>query len=347
MAILILIFVSQRFVDYLADASVGDLSSALVLKLLSLKTINSLMIILPLSLFLAVLLSFGRLYKDHEMIVMAACGVSVRTVFKIVFRFSIVIAFIVAAISLLVAPWAEEQAYRIQDQQKNSSELSGIAAGRFTESSASDGVIYVEDLRNKGEEMINVFMQSEKGDSQSVLSSARAYESVDEDNGGRFIVMVDGYRYEGTPGERDFKMIKFKEHGIRITENTSPPTFRKLRASPTINLVKAGGVEELTELHWRISMPLSAVLLALLAVPLSRTLPRQGRYGKLFTAILVYVIYSNLMGVAQTWMERGMVPVSVGMWWVHLCVLAGILILLSRQYGAKWVTNALLGRAQG
>lgn len=342
--VLLLIFISNRFIGFLADASMGELSSDVILRLLTLKTLGSMVIILPLALFLSILLAFSRLYKDNEMVAMAACGVSVRRIYGAVSMFAFFIALIVALISFYLAPWAEEESYRIQDIEKSSTELGGIVPGRFTETSTSEGVIYVSEVSQDRATMKDVFIQTEREGQQVILSSKSAHQLVDQKTGDRYIVLVDGYRYEGVPGKPDFKIIKYQQHAMRIEEQQIIQSYRKNRARPTASLIGSDDSRDIAELQWRISMPLSVMLLAILAVPLSRTTPRQGRYAKLFVAVMIYVIYNNLLGIANSWVEDGKLDAAIGMWWVHLALLFGVWLLLVFQYGFVWVLRAMVGR---
>lgn len=342
--VLLLIFISNRFIGFLADASVGELSSDVILRLLTLKTLGSMVIILPLALFLSILLAFSRLYKDNEMVAMAACGISVRKIYGTVSVFAFLIALVVAMISFYLAPWAEEQSYRIQDIEKSSTELGGIVPGRFTETEMAEGVFYASEFSQDRSHMRDVFVQTERDGQQVILSSRTARQLVDQKTGDRYIVMEDGYRYEGIPGKPDFKIIKYDQHAMRIEEQQIIQSYRKHRALPTVSLIGSDDSRDIAELQWRISMPLSVILLALLAVPLSRTTPRQGRYAKLFVAIMIYVIYNNLMGISNSWVEDGTLAAIVGMWWVHLSLLFGVWLLLVSQYGFMWVIKAMVGR---
>jgi len=342
--VLLLIFISNRFIGLLANVSGGELSSSVILRLLTLNTIGSMVIILPLALFISILLAFSRLYKDNEMVAMAACGVSVRKIYGVVMIFAFFTAIVVALISFYLAPWSEEQNYRIQDIEKSSTQLGSIVPGSFTATQSAEGVIYVSEFSQDRATMKDVFVQTERDDLQVILSSKTAHQVIDQKTGDRYIVMVDGYRYEGVPGKPDFKIIKYEQHAMRITEQQIVQSYRKHRARPTASLIGSDDGGDIAELQWRISMPLSAILLALLAVPLSRTTPRQGRYAKLFVAVMIYVIYNNLLGIANSWLEDGKVSAAVGMWWVHLSLLFGIWVLLVSQYGFLWILKSMVGR---
>ena len=351
--VLLLIFLSNRFVYYLADASTGALSSDVILTILMLKTLDALVIMLPLALFLSVLIAFSRLYKDSEMVAMLACGVSISRIYKTVFLLAVFVAMIVSLITFYIAPWATEQTYRIQDREKAAATMAGIASGRFTVPTSSEGVFYAEHISDDQSELRDVFIHSERDGQQVILSASQGRHLVKESSGDRYLELQDGFRYEGLPGSSDFTITKFKTHAIRIQEQEVVRSNRKHKAYPTNDLLNPEirrqfaqehhrNFEDLrrydvAELHWRLAMPLSTILLALLAVPLSKTNPRQGRYAKLFVAILVYFIYSNLMGVGRTWIERDVIVQAAGLWWAHGSILLLTGIMLYKQYGMSWL----------
>jgi len=354
--VLLLIFLSNRFVYYLADASMGALSSDVILTILILKTLDALVIMLPLALFLSVLIAFSRLYKDSEMVAMLSCGVSIGRIYKTVFLLAVFVAMIVSLITFYIAPWATEQTYQIQDRERAAATMAGIASGRFTAPSSSEGVFYAEHISNDHTELSDVFIHSERDGQQVIISATYGRHFIKKSSGDRYLELQDGYQYEGLPGSSDFTITKFKTHAIRIQEQEIVRSNRKHKAYPTSELLdpelrRQFAIEhhqsfaglrryDVAELHWRLAMPLSTILLALLAVPLSRTNPRQGRYAKLFVAILVYFIYSNLMGVGRTWIEREVIVQAAGLWWTHGCVLLLTGILLYKQYGISWLRSS-------
>jgi len=342
--VLLVIFLSNRFIRILADASAGDLASEYVLTLLAMKALTVLVIILPLGLFMATLLGLSRLYKDSEMTALAACGVSVREIYRSVIGLALVVAATVAAVSFYIAPWAEEENYRLRDAQQSQSLLTGLVAGRFTEPSGADGVMYFERMSADGQFMQEVFIQQRKPGAAEVVLSAHHGRRWQDETGAQYLVLLDGYRYEGLPGEADFKIIRFKEHAVRIEAREVAPSQRKQRARPSADLIGSDDPADVAELQWRVSMPLSVLLLALLAVPLSRTSPRQGKYAKLFVAVLIYLIYNNLLGVSNSWVALGRLAPGIGMWWVHLALLFSVWALFVRQYGLGWVLSSMFGR---
>ena len=338
--VLFLIFVSSWFARLLGQVAAGSTQIDMIFLLLSLKSIDALMILLPLAFYLAVLLAFGRLYEDSEMTAMLACGVSLIRVTKLVFWMGLGFALIVGVISLYFGPLAKAERYKLQDKMSAATGLDAIAAGQFRELGGGDVVFYVEKLSEDGRSMENVFIQGLRQGNLNLMVAERAHQRAAQ-NGSRYLVLQDGYRYEGTPGAADFRIIKYREHEVLIEEPEMVLEMNQTSTLPTKILWQSDSTWHKAELQWRLSMPVSALLLALLAVYLSRTNPRQGRYAKFFLGILVYVIYSNLMGVARTWVERGKVDPLIGVWWVHALLLIVVLILMVRHAGG---VRALLSR---
>lgn len=331
--VLTLIYLGNRFIIFLSDAATQGVPIRIILSLLFLKSLGAMVVVLPMALYLAILFVFGRLYRDSEMTALTACGVSMGHIVRTVLLFSLVFAAGVASISLYFKPWAEEQSYAILDRVQASSQITGITAGRFNPSSHGDGVLYVEEMDPGMQRMRNIFVKYRDRHGLPVVVTAKsAYQHVTP-TGDRYMVLVDGMRYEGTPGQADFKIVAFHRHTVLIQPQPVVPSERKRWALSTDSLWGSADPRDVAEVQWRISMPLAAVVLAMLAVVLSRTSPRQGRFGKLFTAILAYIIYSNLLLVAQTWLQRGTIPPWLGLWWVHLAFGAAALVMFARDFG--------------
>jgi lipopolysaccharide export system permease protein len=162
-----------------------------------------------------------------------------------------------------------------------------------------------------------------------VISADSAYRMTDSDSGDDYLVFVDGYRYEGKPGDVDYRIMKFDQLGVRIEFPGKSTPSSKRSAIPTAELLESTDIKEIVELQWRLSVPLSVMVLVFLAVPLSRMSPRKGRYGGLVLPVLVFIIYFNLMGTAKAWVEQGAIPPVIGIWWVHLLPVALAVVLLN------------------
>ena len=342
--VLYVIYVSNRLIRFFGDSESGGLPAAVIPQLLGLKSVSNLMMLLPLAFFIAVLIALGRFYRDNEMVALAACGVGIgrlrRTILWLAFGF----AGVVAALSLYAGPLAEELSYRIQDQVKADLDVTSIAAGRFRELHDGQMIFYVENMSDDRRTLENVFVKTQRNGILNVVTAARGHQRIDPQSGDTYLILEDGYRYEGQPGDSQFKIIHFATHGILLEEQEITPTARKVVASSTPALWGSDGSYEKAELQWRIAMPLATILLAALAVPLSQSGPRQGRFAKLFVAVVIYAVYMNFLAVARSWVEHGVITATMGLWWVHGALLAVIIILMTRQAGMPWLMSRLAGK---
>lgn len=331
--VLLLIALSAQLVGLFNKVASGALRVDMVLLVFGLKTISILVFILPLSLYLAILLAFSRLYRDSEMVAIAACGTGTGYVLRSVLSLAFIIAVVEGVLSLQLAPWAEDQVQRVTVAAQSSSDIQGITAGRFKEMSEGIGVVYVEKLNTEKNRMQNVFVQQQRDNGQSIIRSDSGYQYLDDKTGDRFMVLEKGYRYEGEPGRDNYTVIEFEKHGIRIQQKDREVISRKYKAMPTMELWRQDKRAYTAELQWRISSALMCLVLAVLAVPLSVTSYRQSRYGKLAIAIVMYVLLTNLLTVSRNWLIEDRISPYIGLWWVHGVVLVVAIVLLLRQTG--------------
>lgn len=329
--LLCLIFLSGTFIQILSEAATGFYPARLVLELFALKGIGNLVFILPLAFFIAVLLALGRLYRDSEMTALYACGIGTRTVYLTVGGLALAVALLLAALALFFTPWAEDRSYQLLDEAGAESEVEGLAAGRFNVLGAGEYLVYVEAISSDRQRLSGVFAHGAVDGRQQLLSAERALQRLDPTSGERYLVFVDGTRYEGRPGEADYKIINFAEHGIRLVEREVVRSERRHHAIASSELWGSARRNDRVELQRRLDVPLLTVLLGLLAVPLSRTSPRDGRYGKLFIGIVAYIVYNNLLTMARANVSKGEVAPEVGLWWVHLLMLVLVIMIIWYQ----------------
>ncbi len=326
--VLLFILLSNQFARVLGEAAAGRLPRGAVFELMGLTSLQYLTILVPVSLFLAVMLAFGRLYKDSEMSAIMACGVGPARLYRPLMFIAVLAALLLSWLSLDLAPWSAETAHVLRKTAQRDAELGSLEPGRFRSAGGGDTVFYAESVTD-GNMMANVFIQRQRGEEVQVAVAERGQLVRDREQ--PFFVLYDGRRYEGVPGSTEFRIMEFREHGIPIVLPAPDLTPDDVEMLPTRSLLGSPDMGEQAELQWRLSVPVSALLLAILALPLSRTSPRQGRYGKLAVAVLVYIVYSNLLGAARVWLEKGVVPPALGLWWVHALVLAAGLLLLLQQ----------------
>lgn len=330
--VLLLIFMGRYFAIFLADAAAGVITGGVVLDLLLLRTLSALNLMLPFALYIAILLAFGRLYKDNEMTALAASGVTTPRILLTVFMIGLLFSLVVGACSLWLSPWAEHQRSAITAESEKTSALQNVLPGQFNElGRRNDAVFYVEEISGDNKQLTNVFAQIKTKDKMDVFSANRGYQYRDEVTGDTYLVLTDGFRYQGLPGKQDYLIQEYEKNAIRIVEPSIAQKSRRNRSATTSELMDRARPADYAELQWRISMPITTLLLSMLGVLISRTSPRQGRFAKLFVAILIYIIYSNAISIGRTWVEQNKVPMEVGIWWVHILLILFICLLLYNQ----------------
>lgn len=327
--ILLLVFMSGRFIKYLADAAQGEIAADVLFAIMAYRFPGFLELILPLGLFIGILLAYGRMYLESEMTVLFACGVSERQIMRQTLGASLVVMLAVAFMSLYLSPWGMQQVQRIFNEQYKMTEFEMLAPGRFQSLRSGERVTYTEALSDDKRELRGVFIAQPdpQGEGVALISAERGTQIIDEATGSRFLVLHEGTRTEGRPGEQDYRVVEFEAYGLRIAENRLAQEKRIKEAVSTRELMASTDPEERALLHWRISLPLIVPVVTLLAIRLSRVNPRQGRFFHLLPAMLIYIAYLGLLIVARDALANQTMPEWLGLWWVHVLFL-GILLLL-------------------
>lgn len=334
--LLLLIFLSGTLVKILVETLEGDYPAAIMFTLLGLKGAASLMMVVPIAMFLSVLLALGRFYHDSEMTAMNACGIGPDKIMRSVARVAVFVTVVVAWLALFFSPWAAEMTQQMLDEAAAKPEIEGISPGRFNVLGGGNYLIYVESLAGDRRSLSQLFAHARHSGQEYLVTSSGAHETRDAQSGERYLVLENGFRYEGRPGQSEFNVVQFREHGLLLKERAIVPSKRRREAVPTMTLLRSSLAADQAELQWRIAVPISTLLLALLAVPLSRTAPREGRFGRLIVGILLYIVYNNLLSVARSALSKQEVPFWVGTWWVHL-------LLLAVLFGFLWNQRRLSG----
>ena len=342
LAVLVLVYGADRFSRILSDAAAGAVSPELIVQILALKLAEKLPMFLPLALYVAVLISLGRLYQDSEVTAFGAGGIGLwrlsRGIFWVVAGFSIA----GAALSLFVSPSAASARWALLEEARHEAENRLFVPGRFKEFGGGDQIIYAEAVDSESGRMSNVFVRVRKPHRQYVLVSGAAYLLVHPDNGARYMVLENGWRYAGLPGEAVFSVTRFERHAVRLEAQPRDTFAVGYKMLATTALMGSGDPAHFAELQRRISAAVSIVVLGMLAVPLARTTPREGRYGKLFLAIVVYFLYTNAISIVANLVDRGVVPGLVGAWPVHAAMAIVVLALLLDQTTGGWRVGAKL-----
>jgi lipopolysaccharide export system permease protein len=333
---LLAILASDRFVEYLADAAAGDLPPNLILQMLLMKMLSMLPRLLPITLLLGVILALARMTQDRELTVVSSAGVPEAFKIKSILKISAVFAALVLLVSFYLSPWAEWQVRELTRRAEAESDITGIAAGQFREFSKGDMVVYVEQLNRLEQSMGNVFLQVRQDGKLGVLNSAGARLHMKPESGSRYVLFENGSRYIGDPGSVDYQMTRYRTYAVLLEQGEREGDPGWMETMPTSTLLRSDQASYHAELQWRISFVISTLLLPLLAFAVNRYATRDSRYVPVFICILIYLIYSNLLGLSRTLLQRGEVPGYVGLWWVHLLLVLTIFVLLNIPSLRSW-----------
>ena len=266
------------------------------------------------------------------MVALSACGIGPETLLKSITIVLFSFVFIEIGLALVLAPWANNKMQYAEESFKVEADIELITPGQFNLAAKGSRVLYTEDMPTPSK-LDNVFLHVDNGDTSSVMASHNASIITDKRQGARYIVFRNGNRYDGTPGSLDYRFIKFEDYGVLLEGKTLSNIDLDKESLPSHELYGSDNLNHIAELQWRISQVLMMILLAVIAVPLSKSAPRQGRYAKMALAILLYIMYSNLLLVAMNWLRKGVVDPLIGMWWVHIIFLILFLVLFIRQIG--------------
>ena len=340
--VLMLLMMGSGFARFLGRAAAGKQPQEMVLQLVALSSIEYLVVILPISLLLGIMLALGRLYRDNEMAAIGAAGFGLQRMYRPFAPLLLTVAVITAWLSLDLSPWASGKVNKLRDEgRKEAVDLQAFAAGQFRSIMNGKGVFYTERFDRRSGLFENVFVRVETEEGPVLILAHHGVQAIDPGTRSRLLVLKNGYRYEGKPGEADYRITAFEEHGMRI----SPPqvvTHYKSSAKPFDELLVSSELSDRVELHARISATVMVVILGFLAVPLARTQPRQGRYGRLIIALVIYLAYSNLLTVGRVAADEGELPIALGIWSVHAVAFGYLFWLLGQNEG--WWRGARTSR---
>jgi lipopolysaccharide export system permease protein len=329
-ATLLAIMLSSSAIRLLGRAAGGKIYADAVASMLAFAAVQYLPVVVTLTVFIAVLLALSRSYRDSEMVVWFSSGRSLTAWFAPVLFYALPLAALVALITLQLWPWAQARSVQFQQQLTTRDDVSMVTPGVFIESRRADRVFFVEELAQDASAVGNIFVHSMEEGKVGITVASRGYQDVKPD-GERFLVLQSGRHYQGTPGNADFGTVDFERYAMRIAPRKPKAIGEEPRALSVARLLRESTPANQAELYWRLSFPISLLVLGILAIPLSHVNPRAGRSTNLLIAILVYTIYNNLNSVMMAWIGQGKVAFAVGAWGVHAAMLAIALWLLWRR----------------
>jgi len=318
MLVFVGLFMTVTLVNIMAKAAVGDIPVGLIFVLLGLRTVQILGQILPLALFVGILLTLGRWYRDSEMSVLAACGIGLARFLRPLGALTLGYALIAALFAFYLSPLAVGLTAKVRAEGAVRSEVSEVAPGVFNPIRDGGGFFYVEKLDREDGSLEGVFLSREENGRFGVMFARTGRQYTDEQTGDRFLLFQNGTRYEGMPGRADYRIVEYENYAVRIDPRPAPTAVTGHDAASTLQLLSASDRHSRVELQWRLSKTVAPIVLALFAMVFSYSDTRGGRYTGLFLAVLVYFVYSNLLGVGNALLKQGRLPVVLGLWWAHL-----------------------------
>lgn len=335
-AILLLIFMSNQFVQYLNRAASGKIPAMMVIKLMMLEMPNLIGLLLPLGFYIALLVAYGRLYAESEMTVLQACGYGPRQLLKHSFIMALMLTVVVTILMVWASPIISIERSKLLRATGVQTLIQTIVPGRFRAISGGRQVFYVASMNREHTQAENIFLarKTKKEDQVQweVLLAEKAYVEVEQGSYEDYVILKNGKSYQGSPGHADYQVAEFERYKARlphpvveIKDDIHTASTASLWPINNPNLIKAA------ELQWRLSVPLMVLTLTLVGVPLSRVNPRSGKFAKLLPAIVLYIIYANFIFVARDWLLSGKTPAWLGMWWVHVVVAFIGLVLVYRN----------------
>ena len=327
---LFLIALTTRLIRLLGQAAGGKIPSDAVVAFLGFSALSLLPVLLSLTLFITVLLALNRSWRDSEMVIWFNSGLSLAAWIRPVLIFAAPLVLVIAVLSLLIAPWAVQKAEQYRTRVDTRDDLSRVEPGAFGESRSRERVFFVESIAGDKDSVQNVFVSSAQHKRIGVMMSQRGFSEI-APNGDRFLVLLSGRRYEGTPGDADYRLMDFDRYATRIQTKEGEEPVATQKSTSTLGLIEAPTRTNLAELLWRVGIPVSAFILALLAIPMSFVNPRAGRSVNLLFALLTYMVYSNLLSVSQARVAQGKLAFSTGWWLVHGVMLLVLLVLFAQR----------------
>ncbi len=323
------ITITVMLIRILGQAAGGKVASQDVVALLGFSALNYLPIILILTGFISVLLVLTRTYQDSEMVVWFASGMSLTAWVRPVLGFGLPLVLVIGLLSLAVTPWANRQSAEFRERFEQREDVSKVSPGRFQESASADRVFFVEGVTEDVSNVKNVFINSVRDGKSSIIVAREGSTEIDA-KGDKFLVLKNGRRYDGTPSEPEFQLMEFERYGVLInSQSQGAAATSSARALPLALLIANPTSQNRGELLWRMALPLMGLLLMLLAIPLGFVNPRGGRSANLLLALLVFVVYSNMVSVLQAAVVQERLSLMTGWWPLHVLIALLVAFLFS------------------
>ncbi|MEM9397394.1 MAG: LPS export ABC transporter permease LptF [Pseudomonadota bacterium] len=331
--VLLAIFITGRFVKYLAQAATGELAADILLPIMFYRLPGFLELLLPLGLFIGILMAYGRLYVESEMVILSACGLGPLRLAALTLLPAFLVTAIVATLALYLTPIGAQRAEQLLRAPSAMQGLQLVGEGRFQAWGGGDGISYAKRIDEENGLLERVFLYEEQtendgeGGGVSLTVAQRGEVVRRSDLGARYLELQEGVRYTGVIGRADFSVVEFERFGQRLPDLQVNKRRDEVDGKPTLDLLDSSSSEERAALHWRLSLAVMVPIVALLALSLSKTNHRRGRYLQLAPALLVHLCYLLLLASARTRAAEGEGDVEQ-LWLIHggFALLAALLL---------------------
>ena len=333
LGLLVLVFIGFSAAKQLAAAAAGQLEMLTAFKLVGLNTLVTLEILLPSAFFFSVLSAIGRLYRDSEMSALYAAGISRARILEAVLKLALVIALITGAISILGRPWAYRTSYDLESKALAKFDLKKIATGEFVNMSGSDYIFIANDLELERGQHKGVFLQKEyeeAGRTEIIIAEAAELPVLNPGQAMR-AEFFNGYNYLLDLKEQRDITLKFDNLIVRLDNQEAQEQYRR-KAETTLKLAKSDQPKDIAEFQWRVTTPVATVLLALMAVPLARSQPRESRMRNVLIAVGIYIGLFTMTSVVRTGIEQGRLGELPGLWGAYLLEVILLAVLVSQPW---------------
>lgn len=330
--ILVGIVVAQRAGHLVGGAAKGWIPNDAIITMLGFSLVKFLPLMLSLTIFLTVLLTLTRWHRDSEMVIWFTSGLGITKWIRPIILFALPVVVMITLLSFFVMPWATQKVEEYKVQLENRDETSSISPGVFKESNNGERVYFIESFDELGKVVKNVFIQSSQHNKTGVIVASRGSKETAE-NGDSFVVLEKGRRYQGTPSTAEISTTEFESYAIRLETKEVAAKPATAETKPTHELLTDDNPSSNAEFQWRLAIPIAAIVLVLLAIPLSFVDPRAGRSLNFIFAIFIFVIYNNVLSIFQAWLEQNKIHPWIGLWPVHLIfILLAVYLFYRRNY---------------
>ncbi len=331
--VLLAIVLIHRLAGYLSKVASGSLSRDYIFLLIGLQAVYFLVILIPLAFLLSLMLALGRLYRDHEVTALIACGYGPFSVYRAILLLAVPLSIITATLSMILVPLIMDFQFEVLAKAHKEAEISFLKPGIFRELQG-DYVVYIGALSHS--ELRDIFIQTYEPDGDIIVITGAQGRQVVGKDGVHNVVLEHGHRYRGSPGRGDYEISSFERAIVRVDIKPNQQEWKHREALPTLALFRSSNPSHIAELYMRLNSPIQVLVIAIWAPLMARVKPREGRYSRIVIAVLIYAINFNLAGIGESWLNQGVISGIIGLWWVHMIfVIFGILLLLYNHVNSE------------